>query len=384
MSPKWIPSLVFCLFIQTLCQICAKAEVQARKQTVAAPQPAPPILTPSQIAQKAFPSVVLLTKEDNYRQPISLGSGFFITDDLVATNLHVIEGAAKGHAKIIGKNDTFEIASVFALEEPDLALVKLAGAKAAALKIGTREVAIGDEVYAIGNPRGLEGTFSQGIVSGIRNLGELKIIQITAPISPGSSGGPVLNAYGEVVGIATATLTEGQNLNFAIPVAHISHALKYLQRLDFQPLPISGISQPHGTILGDSSKRVVDAVKGETILWRGFTNEYSFSLHNLLHAPISDIYCIVIFHGSILSQVDTEVLFVQDIIPGGLAKRISGVVDSSVRNLNTPIPENPIMKEITSIDEYNRAMSRYLKVRDGYSPPLYWVEIRVLDFRIVR
>ena len=68
-----------------------------------------------------------------------------------------------------------------------------------------------------GNPQGLEGTFSQGIVSSIRVLGADKILQITAPISPGSSGGPVLNEKGQVIGVSVATFRGGQNLNFAIP-----------------------------------------------------------------------------------------------------------------------------------------------------------------------
>lgn len=77
---------------------------------------------------------------------------------------------------------------------------------------------IGDEVYVVGNPEGLVGTFSQGIISAFRGT---DYIQITAPISPGSSGDPVINRYGEVIGIATAFIKEGQNLNFAIPVAKL-------------------------------------------------------------------------------------------------------------------------------------------------------------------
>src|SRR5262249_3421737 len=81
---------------------------------------------------------------------------------------------------------------------------------------------IGDEVYVVGNPEGLEGTFSQGIISSLRGN---DYIQITAPISHGSSGGPVLNKNGEVIGVAVGLIEEGQNLNFAIPVSKLTQLL---------------------------------------------------------------------------------------------------------------------------------------------------------------
>src|SRR5262249_7827334 len=75
---------------------------------------------------------------------------------------------------------------------------------------------VGERVFAVGNPRGLEGTFSEGIISGFRDVGNVRYIQITAPISPGSSGGSFLDDKGEVIGVATATIQGGQNLNLAI------------------------------------------------------------------------------------------------------------------------------------------------------------------------
>jgi len=86
-------------------------------------------------------------------------------------------------------------------------------------------MATGDEIYVIGNPEGLEGTFSKGVISGIRSIDGRSYFQITAPISPGSSGGPVLNASGEVIGVAVASWRTGQNLNFAIPVFYVRSLL---------------------------------------------------------------------------------------------------------------------------------------------------------------
>ncbi|MCK5269803.1 MAG: trypsin-like peptidase domain-containing protein [Sedimentisphaerales bacterium] len=177
--------------------------------------------TAKDIAQKVFPSVVMLVMEDSNGQPLSLGSGFFVQEDVVATNLHVIEDAAGGYAKIVGKKQKYNIAGYVAIDyKRDLILLKIEKAKALPIDIGNSdEVAIGDEIFAVGNPKGLEGTFSKGIVSAIRKFEKDSLLQITAPISPGSSGGPVLNKEGKVIGIAVATFKGGQNLNFAIPAS---------------------------------------------------------------------------------------------------------------------------------------------------------------------
>ena len=99
------------------------------------------------------------------------------------------------------------------------------------MSIISQDQQIGDKVIAIGNPRGLEGSVSEGIISGLRPVDDFKIYQITAPISPGSSGGPLFDQNGNVIGITTASITDGQNLNFAIPVALIER----LKKSSFRP-----------------------------------------------------------------------------------------------------------------------------------------------------
>lgn len=187
--------------------------------------------TPRDIAQTAFPSVVLLAMRGANGQLASVGSGFFVRSDVVATNLHVIEDARGGYARIVGQEKKYDIAGTVGIDtQQDLVLLKIVAVKAAPLRLGdTHEVAVGDEVYVIGNPLGLEGTFSQGIVSGVRQIGSKNLFQITAPISAGSSGGPVLNARGEVIGVAVATLRGGQNLNFAIPASHLAVLLRNMK-----------------------------------------------------------------------------------------------------------------------------------------------------------
>jgi hypothetical protein len=178
-------------------------------------------LSSREIARRSFPSVVLLLTEDESGKPISLGSGFFVRSNLIATSRHVIRHASRIYVRVIGQTRVYEVQGIAGVDqERDLALLKINGMIGHALPLGnTRDVAVGDPIYAIGNPEGLEGTFSQGVVAALRGNA---YIQITAPISSGSSGGPVLNSRGEVIGIATAILEGGQNLNFAIPVSHLS------------------------------------------------------------------------------------------------------------------------------------------------------------------
>lgn len=119
---------------------------------------------------------------------------------------------------------------VIALDRPrDLVLLQVRDIAGIALALGTNGLPeVGEEIYALGNPQGLEGSISSGIISsgGIRRIEGEELIQITAPISPGSSGGPVVNRQGEVIGVAESSLRNGQNLNFAVPIAYIALLLK--------------------------------------------------------------------------------------------------------------------------------------------------------------
>ena len=151
--------------------------------------------TAREVAQKTLPSVVLLMMLDANSPSVSLGSGFFVRDDIVATNLHVIGEAVKGYAKLVGQNTKYEINGIVGIDKSrDLVILSIKGLKSPFLPIGDcKSPKVGDAVYVAGNPLGLEGTFSQGIISGIRQVGPDFLFQITAPISPGSSGGPLLN-----------------------------------------------------------------------------------------------------------------------------------------------------------------------------------------------
>ena len=148
------------------------------------------------------------------------GSGFFISDNgLGVSNYHVFEGTNKGLESIkLETGETFKISEVLELsKENDFIVFKVAlNSSTNFFKIAPISSEIGDQVFAIENPKGLEHTLSTGIVSGYR--GDMRgLIQTTAEITHGSSGEPLLNMAGEVIGITTSGLGEA-NLNFAINI----------------------------------------------------------------------------------------------------------------------------------------------------------------------
>ena len=181
-----------------------------------------PALTVPDIAKIASDSTVFLRIKRVNNEVVS-GSGFFIGEDKIVTNYHVIENIASGTVELISEETVYPIESIFAIDEAhDLAIVKVVGIEAPPLLLGdSNAIQVGQNVYVAGNPWGLEGTFSTGVVSAVRQGNQLvadQVIQITAPISPGSSGGPVLNDQGEVIGVSVGQFSLGQNLNFAVPV----------------------------------------------------------------------------------------------------------------------------------------------------------------------
>jgi hypothetical protein len=139
-----------------------------------------------------------------------------IAPEVVITNCHVTKAGVQYKAKI-GKED-YSATVVMADEEFDLCRLSVPGSTAPVVSIGSSEaLRIGQKVYALGAPQGLDLTISDGIVSALRSLSSGKVIQTTAPISPGSSGGGLFDATGKLVGIMTFQHKFGQNLNFAVP-----------------------------------------------------------------------------------------------------------------------------------------------------------------------
>jgi tetratricopeptide (TPR) repeat protein len=190
-----------------------------------------------EIVAKAKPAVVEIVAIDEKGSLNRLGTGFFISSDgQVVTNQHVVEGATSIAA--INNNG-----AVFLFEravaEPagvDLAILKFRATDVRFLTLGKSTTAVeGQKVIVIGNPTGLTGTVSDGIISAFRE--NRSVIQITASISPGSSGSPVMDENGEVIGVATVQIVDGQNLNFAIAVEKVSAALMQPSNEQVTPTP---------------------------------------------------------------------------------------------------------------------------------------------------
>ncbi|MGB7080890.1 MAG: trypsin-like peptidase domain-containing protein, partial [Candidatus Acidiferrales bacterium] len=190
--------------------------------SLAAAQSIPPQKSIPAIAKAANGAVVSIVMSDKDGNPIAQGSGFIVSKDgLIVTNYHVI---AEGTSAVVKLPDGafYLVDGVLASDKArDIAVIKAHGEKFRTLALGDSDrVQVGQEVVAIGNPLSLESTVSNGIVSSIRAIEEEggKYLQITAPISPGSSGGPLFNMAGQVIGVTTMYLKGGENLNFAIPI----------------------------------------------------------------------------------------------------------------------------------------------------------------------
>ena len=193
----------------------------------------------TQLAKIALAATVSLVMQDENGTALGTGSGFFVQRNLIATNYHVIEGAAKGSATLVNTKNMYRIEGVTATDEAyDLALLKVVGYGVTPLPLGDSDaVQIGETVYVAGNPQGLP-TFSDGIISGRRDQYTKKErLQMTAPISRGSSGGPVLNRKGRVIGVSQSMYhpLDGILLNFAVP----SNALETLLGQSGKAKPLS-------------------------------------------------------------------------------------------------------------------------------------------------
>lgn len=178
------------------------------------------------IIKKIEPSVVIILTYDEKGKILGQGSGFFIsqTGDII-TNYHTLQGASRAEVKTI-EGKTYPFSLILAEDiEVDLirASVDIPQELVHLLPVSASIPEVGERIIVIGSPLGLERTVSDGIISAVREIpGFGKIYQITAPISPGSSGSPIINMKGEVIGVATLQLAEGQNLNFAIPGGRIA------------------------------------------------------------------------------------------------------------------------------------------------------------------
>lgn len=201
---------------------------------------------------------------------ISIGSGFFIADNRVVTNYHVIEGAKSIQIQLL-TGETYEVDSILGYDKYlDIAILSVPISRKPFVK-NTHGITDGETIYTIGSSQGLTGTFTNGIVSNSsRVIDNVDFIQINAAITSGNSGGPLINAYGEVMGINTMQYIEGQNLNFAVNIKHLDQVSidKSMTVSEFYALNgSSGTGTSGGSSGGYSEDEVIyeDETKSESM-----------------------------------------------------------------------------------------------------------------------
>lgn len=180
------------------------------------------------LVKRVKPAVVAIATYDASGEALMTGSGFFLRPGQVVTNLHVIRGAVTAEIKTLdGKGKVFQVNGTLAIdEEGDLALLSVETPptdRVRSTELASELPDEGETIFVIGNPLKLEGSVSDGIVSAVREVPNIyRIIQITAPISHGNSGSPVFNLRGQVLGVVTIKVTNGQNINLAIAAARVA------------------------------------------------------------------------------------------------------------------------------------------------------------------
>lgn len=206
-------------------------------------------VTFEQLSEKALAATVFLETVDSKGLPLGCGCGFLVRPNQIVTSFHVIEGAAKATAKLVGKSTphilyernglvispvpestpyslSIEIEGIIAADEKNnLVILAVTELYRQPLPLGDSDaVRIGEPVYVVDKPKDLEGALSSGIISGITENDTERYLQVKSPISPRGNGGAILNGEGKVIGVSCMMLEDGQPLNLAVP----SNALKTL------------------------------------------------------------------------------------------------------------------------------------------------------------
>ena len=238
-----IPRSVVVLCVIVFAQFVSAQETQNPNSTSKSNVAAQPATLP-ELVRRVKPSVVSVMTYDLKGEPLISGSGFFIRPGEVMTNMHVIKGAHRVEIHTLeGKGRTYPVMGALGVdEEADLALLKvdLPAERSRPLPLTTVLPDEGEQIFVIGNPLRLEGSVADGIVSAIREVPDLgRIIQVTAPVSHGNSGSPLFNMRGEVIGIVTVKVTNGQNINLALGISRIA-GLRGSELISFDQVAAKG------------------------------------------------------------------------------------------------------------------------------------------------
>ncbi len=331
--------------------------------------------TPQEIARRAFCSTVALEVELANGRRHTVGSGFFVGTDAIATNLHVVHGLLGNcYAKLVNQTNEYLVEGYTHIDvEHDLVILKVARGNAPILLWSNGDdTQVGDTIYAVGNPRGLQGTFSDGIISSIRSDANGKILQMTAPISRGSSGGPVINSRGEVIGVSFASRSDGQNLNFAIP----SNDLIVLLAKPTNLKPLFQIKFEGITWIPNLQR-----------LWTGKAT-YTFSLKNKHRWDVKNVHCLILFYDTLGRQISFDIVKISDVISAGTIKDVTrcSIFDiTHLQNLDFTgwSIADRIAFLISSIIHSGQNPSDYNIIDPAANNPAGSHQVRIIDYELL-
>ncbi|MFA4904161.1 MAG: serine protease [Desulfobaccales bacterium] len=263
-------------------------------------------LTASQVYEQVKDSVVVVKAYDQEGKPVGLGSGVMLPSGDVITNYHV---AKAGGRYMVGQGKKGVPASLKAGDpDKDLCLLSAPGLAAKPARLGRAAgLKVGEPVYAVGAPQGLELSLSEGIVSQLRG-GPPPLIQTTVAISQGSSGGGLFNAEGELVGIITFYLKDSQSLNFAVPVEWINQvALRKFQRRQISKAPEA---PEQGAIKRKKDIKIINTKLGDVAFIKGNLFECSVVLNNKIIYENNKL--IISFHTFFNNLGEYEAILIQE------------------------------------------------------------------------
>ncbi len=197
---------------------------------LALPPPTSTQLSGEEVAERVAPSVVLILVGQGGEQATGVASGVILrADGIVFTAFHVVKDAQQAQIRLQNGEIYDQIELIGVDERRDVAALRIAAGGLPALAVAPlADAKNGETVYAISNPRGLGWSVSSGVLSGVRQADEVpgagsgyRLLQFTAPIAPGSSGGVVVDAEGRALGMVVGTESGGQNMNFAVPIESV-------------------------------------------------------------------------------------------------------------------------------------------------------------------
>ena len=264
-------------------------------------------------------SIVVIDGLNSESKSILQGSGVAVADQRVITNCHVAKSAASIVVKQGDKRYPATLIRVDAEPSHDLCLLAVPSLHVPPIVLASIEsVKVGQRVFALGAPNGLELTLSEGIVSSLRQHHDSSFIQTTASISPGSSGGGLLNDQGALVGITTFQHSKGQNLNFAVPVDWVAKLLD--QKESLAVLGPESLGDLLGKWRCDSNKE-----KEQIVYQFGRDGAFSMMRPESPKVAIKGSYSIMGNHTLVLKSAEAEPpeVYVQIMALGGSAMQIT-------------------------------------------------------------